>query len=497
MTEKQGNVPSSRHPCTHVAYQNPVSPAVSVRTILDTRATALQQNAPHEPKKLARGNSLPSGLIDASRAQARPMTARLGPRTDWVPRHSYSRLPDEVSDSLKALRDITSGPGPATIQSQARSISEPLEQARIPVGARAGMPLLARSNSELIGGAKIARPMTSRPGPRTDWAERYLPHAGTNQRPAVVEPSSQEPSSSSAGPKIVNMSQIGARHSQSFTLGTKPSPPALPKEGAAKHSQSARLVKTVEAIHDAVKSKKAAGPPKPPSTLPSTMRSLKHGLFRRQTVGDIFREAAQETRSMEQRIREKEALIEDTFRKEVENAEDAPKALTSEGNLMLAAASAAAAKIGEIRMTRTRSRSSSPARSAVVERVPSSGSRTSHESGVELTRSSGFGRTPSHDDTDLDNRAKLDEIAQRDADYRAQRRNIRKALRAFRPSDEDWYPYPLPLLIMTNQGLDEQGLLLHTVLQLKSFLFILHNGQAIHQIFRSPRERRCQRRTSK
>jgi hypothetical protein len=49
-----------------------------------------------------------------------------------------------------------------------------------------------------------------------------------------------------------------------------------------------------------------------------------------------------------------------------------------------------------------------------------------------------LGRTPSTDDTALDDANQLDRIAQTDEEYRRQRSLIRKALREFRPSEDDW-----------------------------------------------------------
>ena len=125
----------------------------------------------------------------------------------------------------------------------------------------------------------------------------------------------------------------------------------------------------------------------------------------------------------------------------------------SEQLLMAAAAAAAAERIGGIKLSRTRSRSTSPTctqrngapeqgHSAHALLPPRGGNGSPIIRALSGNRSpiarGGFHRTPSNDDTALDDAQELDRIAQSDEAYRRQRGLIRKALKEFRPSADDW-----------------------------------------------------------
>lgn len=189
-----------------------------------------------------------------------------------------------------------------------------------------------------------------------------------------------------------------------------------------------------------------------PAAVTTSTRRLSKGLFRRQSVAEIFQEARLMETQMPQATGEQaEAPAPETKLDLSEAAEAAAaaraqkKALareaaggqTSEEHLMMAAAAAAFNKIGNIQVHRTRSRSTSPPRSPITR----SGEE---EVGQPILRTSSrgssrkWGRTASSDDTALEDLQKLDEIASADGDYRLQRQQIRKALQDFRPSDEDW-----------------------------------------------------------
>ena len=201
-----------------------------------------------------------------------------------------------------------------------------------------------------------------------------------------------------------------------------------------------------------------------PAALPSSRRN-KNGLFRRQSVAEIFTEA----REMERNLLGNDGAP-DSNASLSTNPTPPNRPITSEEHLLAAAAAAAIQKIGAIKVGRCRSRSVSPAQrtgkagiyydsdsdedstwgitkiesndgSLRPQRSPrfvqSADSQTSPRS-PDPSRRKPFGRTPSNDDSALDDTRKLDQIALRNDEYRARRGAIRRALRGFKPAEDDW-----------------------------------------------------------
>ena len=147
--------------------------------------------------------------------------------------------------------------------------------------------------------------------------------------------------------------------------------------------------------------------------------SKRGSLFSRQSVADIVAEVRAKDQLREHERKEHEDTAQVAANRQNSDCWQSDDAkLTCDQRLTAAASSAAAERIGRISLARTRSRSSSPKRTPY-------GSLNS-------------ARTPSTDDTALNDANQLDRIAQSDEEYRRQRSLIRKALREFRPSDDDW-----------------------------------------------------------
>ena len=152
------------------------------------------------------------------------------------------------------------------------------------------------------------------------------------------------------------------------------------------------------------------------SALPSTMRASKGRLFRRHSVKEMFADA----RALEKLVQEDQ--IGDPL-----TEENRTLSVTREETLTAAAASAAAERIGEINLLRTRSRSTSPGSNSVK-----GGARSL------IRKPSRIMRLPSNDDNALDDVDLLDHIAESDADYRRNKRAVQRALEDFHPSEDDW-----------------------------------------------------------
>ena len=190
-----------------------------------------------------------------------------------------------------------------------------------------------------------------------------------------------------------------------------------------------------------------------PAPVTTSTRRLSKGLFRRQSVAEIFQEARQMERRMPQAT-DKQAEVPAPKAKTdlVTAAETAAAARTqkkawareaavghaSEELLVMAAAAAAFNKIGDIQVHRTRSRSTSPGNRSSITRNGDEGMGSPILRTSSRGSSQNFGRTASSDDTALEDLQKLDQIASADREYRLQRHQIRRALLDFRPSDEDW-----------------------------------------------------------
>ena len=170
-------------------------------------------------------------------------------------------------------------------------------------------------------------------------------------------------------------------------------------------------------------------------------------MLTRRSVAEIFTHARAQAKQIQESERKQH---QDTAQAA---ASSANTQRDSEQLLMAAAAAAAAERIGGIKLSRTRSRSASPkctqrngapeqGHSAHALLPPRGGNGSPIMRALSGNRSpiarGGFHRTPSNDDTALDDAQELDRIAQSDEAYRRQRGLIRKALKEFRPSADDW-----------------------------------------------------------
>ena len=170
-------------------------------------------------------------------------------------------------------------------------------------------------------------------------------------------------------------------------------------------------------------------------------------MLTRRSVAEIFTHARAQAKQIQESERKQH---QDTAQAA---ASSANTQRDSEQLLMAAAAAAAAERIGGIKLSRTRSRSASPkctqrngapeqGHSAHALLPPRGGNGSPIIRALSGNRSpiarGGFHRTPSNDDTALDDAQELDRIAQSDEAYRRQRGLIRKALKEFRPSADDW-----------------------------------------------------------
>jgi hypothetical protein len=272
---------------------------------------------------------------------------------------------------------------------------------------------MSRHNSGLLP-SEQSRRRASEPLPASEKAPAPLRHRGSEV--------------------LSTTAQIGAdEHAlrRALTIGQK----------SSQHHKSAPNVKDMRSVAQAVIAQAESSPkPSPPegpkkqataggsfrkvvAAVPSIRRSHQKGLFRRQSVAEIFQEA----RAMERQISDK---LQDA-------APPVQSGQTSEELLMAAAAMAAAERIGNFKLSRTRSRSLSP-----LERTPSGGVACIGSDNTEpKTPGSPFKRTESSDDTVLDDPGTLDKIASLDVEWRAKRKEIRRALQQFRPSDDDWLYY--------------------------------------------------------
>ena len=184
--------------------------------------------------------------------------------------------------------------------------------------------------------------------------------------------------------------------------------------------------------------------PVPKASTARLSTSKRGSLFRRQSVAEIVAEArVQDLLREHERKEHKDTAQVAANRQNNDWRQSDDTKLTSEQRLQAAASAAAAERLGRIVLFRTCSRSTSPKRTPSMERQQDGAGDISRapllpqRGGLNGTASP-LGRTPSTDDTALDDANQLDRIAQTDEEYRRQRSLIRKALREFRPSEDDW-----------------------------------------------------------
>jgi hypothetical protein len=191
----------------------------------------------------------------------------------------------------------------------------------------------------------------------------------------------------------------------------------------------------------------------PKSSTARLSTSKRGSLFSRQSVADIVAEARAKDQQREHERKEHEDTAQVAANRQNSDCwQSDDTKLNCDQRLTVAASSAAAERLGRIVLARTRSRSTSPKRTTSMERQHDGDGDSSRapllpqRSGLNgnasplaiLNGSLNSGRTPSTDDTALNDANQLDRIAQSDEEYRRQRSLIRKALREFRPSEDDW-----------------------------------------------------------
>ena len=317
------------------------------------------------------------------------------------------------------------GSRPQTVRGEGPSPPTTLRRVSMSLSAGPGeRPLTARprlaSSANLLENVPRASQQSAGPVADAERLERLSSRSCSPIRPPGMEPSRRG---------SFKLSSAGAGGAIPPQLPLRVAPAAKSSDRFSSFAQShyPRMSKT-EQLRTAVASGNTLAPqdgaldcsshtvPKSSARLSTSKRG---SLFSRQSVADIVAEVRAKDQLREHERKEHEDTAQVAANRQNSDCWQSDDAkLTCDQRLTAAASSAAAERIGRISLARTRSRSSSPKRTPY-------GSLNS-------------ARTPSTDDTALNDANQLDRIAQSDEEYRRQRSLIRKALREFRPSDDDW-----------------------------------------------------------